>query len=285
MNYYGIRAAQWLETLGQTPPLPPLPEVEDLATWLAGWTSTSDALDLSAPLPEFQRPTALHRLGEEGTAYAVFESLRQRWQDDPLASLRLALYTQELGYYDISLRAAARVATLSGKPWQELPPALQRLIYPIYYPDLIAHAAQTYKLDPDLLLALIRQESHFGATATSGAAARGLAQVIPSTGRAIAQQLGFGDYRDELLYRPYVSVDFGAFYLAQGIEQADGSVVQALAGYNGGPGNAAYWREQAGPDDDLFLEIITFAETQHYVRSVLWQAAIYRWLYPQFGTH
>ncbi|NOZ71184.1 MAG: lytic transglycosylase domain-containing protein, partial [Chloroflexi bacterium] len=82
-------------------------------------------------------------------------------------------------------------------------------------------------------------------------------------------------------YRPYVSVDFGAFYLAQGIRQADGSVMQALAGYNGGPGNAAFWRDQAGPDEDLFLELISFSETQRYVRSVLWQAAIYRWLYPE----
>lgn len=280
-NYYGARAAQWLERLGHAAPLPPLPEAVDLATWLAGWAKTPDPLDLSAPLPEFQRPTALHRLGEEGAAYAVFESYRQTWRNDPVASLRLALYTQQLGYYDISIRAAARVATLSGKPWKELPLALHRLIYPIYYRDLIANAAQTYKLDPAILLALIRQESHFGATATSGATARGLAQVIPSTGRAIAQQLGLSNYRDELLYRPYISVDFGAFYLAQGIQQADGSVMQALAGYNGGPGNAAYWREQAGPDDDLLLELITFSETQRYVRTVLWQAAVYRWLYPK----
>ena len=165
----------------------------------------------------------------------------------------------------------------------DTPLALQKLIYPIHFPDLILPAAEKYDLDPAVFLGLVRQESLFGSAAISSAAARGLTQVIPSTGRSIAQQLAWPDYRDELLYRPYVSVEFGSFYLGQGIEGAGGNVPQALAGYNGGPGNAAYWRKLAGEDDDLFVELVSFAETQLYLRTIAVQAGHYRRLYPELA--
>lgn len=281
-NYYGVRATQWLRRLGPTPvPSPtPTPSIPDLSAWLTTWVASATPIDLSAPRSEMERPIAMYRAGELQAAYAVFRSYRQAWRDDPVYSLSLALLSRDLGYYDISIRAAARVAFLSGMPLTALPGELQRLIYPVYFPDLIAAAARRYDLDEAVLLALVRQESHFGTTATSLAAASGLTQVIPSTGRAIARQLDFVDYEEALLYRPYVSVEFGAYYLAQGIEQAEGSVMQALAGYNGGPGNAAFWRQQSGADDDLFLELISFDETQSYVRLVLWQAELYRRMYP-----
>ncbi len=53
----------------------------------------------------------------------------------------------------------------------------------------------------------------------------------------------------------------------------------ALAGYNGGPGNATAWRRRAGPDDDVFVATIGAFESRTYVRSVTAQYAIYRWLY------
>jgi soluble lytic murein transglycosylase len=200
-----------------------------------------------------------------------------------VALTRLALVTAELGYYDTSVRAAARVHALSGRPLATLPRALQEHIYPLHYGDLIVPAARQYGLDPAVLLALIRQESLFGAIATSSAGARGLTQILPATGRGIAQRLGWPHYSDELLARPYVSVAFGAYYLAEGLRGANGSLGQALAGYNGGPGNAAFWRQLAGPDDDLFLEVINFTETQNYLRAVLLQAHHYRRLYPDLN--
>ncbi len=172
---------------------------------------------------------------------------------------------------------------LSGQPLVDSPLALQKLIYPIHYADLILPATEKYDLDPATFLGLVRQESLFGSAAFSSAAARGLTQVIPSTGLSIAQQLEWPDYSDELLYRPYVSVEFGSFYLGQGIDGAGGNVPQALAGYNGGPGNAAYWRKLAGEDDDLFLELISFDETQLYLRTIAVQANHYRRLYPELG--
>ena len=68
---------------------------------------------------------------------------------------------------------------------------------------------------------------------------------------------------------------------------ADGRV-SAVAGHRSqggrwqdGPGNAAYWRKLAGPDDDPFLELVSFAETQLYLRTIAVQVNHYRRLYPE----
>ncbi|MBX7237467.1 MAG: transglycosylase SLT domain-containing protein, partial [Caldilineales bacterium] len=283
-SFYGLRAAQEVEArTGDYPLAPHTPAPADLGTWLKSWATGSS--DLAAPPPpELERAAELHRIGEYALASADFEALRQRWPDDPAALLRLAITARDLGYYDTSIRAAARVYTLSGQPLAQLPPPLQEILYPLHYADLILPAAAKNGLDPDLFLALIRQESLFGAVATSGAAARGLAQIIPSTGRSIAERLNWPNYSDEMLYLPYINVPFGAFYLAQSRESAGGNIWQALAGYNGGPGNAAFWRRLAGPDDDLFIELINFAETQTYLRTIAVQSNHYRRLYPDLSS-
>ena len=72
------------------------------------------------------------------------------------------------------------------EPVQEAPGFILHLAYPTYYGDVVQEEATRLNLDPSLLFALIRQESLFDATATSIADARGLAQVIPSTGDWVA---------------------------------------------------------------------------------------------------
>ncbi|GIV84529.1 MAG: hypothetical protein KatS3mg052_1536 [Candidatus Roseilinea sp.] len=76
--------------------------------------------------------------------------------------------------------------------------------------------AQEFGLDPLLLFSLIRQESLFEPFAVSSAAANGLMQVIPSTGREIHTDLNWPpNYTTADLQKPYVSVRFGSHYLAK----------------------------------------------------------------------
>jgi soluble lytic murein transglycosylase len=107
-------------------------------------------------------------------------------------------------------------------------------------------------------------------------------QVIPPTGAEIAAELGWPpDYETADLYRPYVSVRFGTHYLAKQRERFEGRIDAALAGYNGGPGNAQRWLERAGDDLDLFLETITFGETRLYLQRIREHYAVYRALYGE----
>jgi soluble lytic murein transglycosylase len=130
----------------------------------------------------------------------------------------------------------------------------------------------------------VRQESLFESFATSGAAAQGLSQVIPDTGAYIAQRLGWHDYVNEDLYRPYVGIAFGAFYLDQQLRSFDGDIAAALSAYNAGPGNAARWYEVAGGDIDLYLETVDFSETRQYIERIYVGQAIYRYLYGRLAA-
>ena len=161
-----------------------------------------------------------------------------------------------------------------------LPRFLGCLLYPTYFDDLIEKEAEEFDFAPLVLYALLRQESLFEGFATSYAAAHGLMQVIPPTGAQIAEALDWPPgYETPDLYRPLVSVRFGTWYLAQQRDRFDGELYPAMAGYNGGPGNAARWWAEAGEDRDLFVELIGFQETRTYVERITEHHAKYRWLY------
>jgi soluble lytic murein transglycosylase len=145
---------------------------------------------------------------------------------------------------------------------------LQQRVYPRPFSRLITEQAIAHNLDPLLFFSLIRQESLFEEGARSSAAAQGLAQIIPSTGQWIAEQLDYPNYTNDLVYRPIVNVRFGAYYLDNVRDSLDGNLVSALAGYNGGPGNSQRWREASGPDDVRFVESIEFSETRTYIRAI-----------------
>jgi soluble lytic murein transglycosylase len=133
---------------------------------------------------------------------------------------------------------------------------------------------------PDvLMLAVVRQESFFDPRAGSSAGALGLTQVIPLTGEAIASDLGIADFQVDQLFRPGVSLRFGARYLGQQLDAFDGNLYHALAAYNGGPGNAERWARAADGDVDRFVEEISFAQTRLYVKLVSENLARYRQLY------
>ncbi|HET7087107.1 MAG TPA: tetratricopeptide repeat protein [Anaerolineae bacterium] len=291
-GYYGIRAA---ELRDDRPTLQPVPfdlefdeaaERAEAEAWLAEWTGREDAAGIGA-LPEsiledgrFRRGDELWRLGWVDEARSEFDDLRAAHNDDPVALYALSLYWRDIGLYRSSLIAAARLIAISpAKTPDNAPAFVARLSYPTYYADLVVPEAEQHGLDPLLVFALIRQESLFEGIAVSRAFANGLMQIIPSTGEFIASRLGWPDYSTADLYKPTVNVTFGTWYLANVRDGFDGDVYAALAGYNGGPGNAQRWRDAAKGDPDLFLETITLDETRAYLLRVREHLAIYQKLY------
>ena len=69
-----------------------------------------------------------------------------------------------------------------------LPRPIWELFYPLGYWDHIERYSVERGLDPYLVAALIRQESTFNPRVRSHAGARGLMQILPSTGRFLARQ-------------------------------------------------------------------------------------------------
>lgn len=243
---------------------------------------TTALSDLSASLAgdgRLIRGEKLWRLGLRLEAKQELENLRASYAEDPISSYQLALFFGDLGLYRSSILAATSVMRQAGVDIYGAPRFLGQLAYPTHYANLVLSEASRYGIDPLLQFALIRQESLFESFATSSAVAQGLSQVIPETGAYIAERLEWPNYQNEHLYRPYVGVAFGAFYLAQQLAAFGGDTAAALAAYNGGPGNAARWH-QAAPDDlDRFVEGIDYWETRQYVQRIYAGQAIYRHLY------
>ena len=70
------------------------------------------------------------------------------------------------------------------------PDKFWRLAFPLPYRKSLEEYCHAQMLDPYLMAALIRQESEFNPKAISRANARGLAQVMPATGRQLSRKLG-----------------------------------------------------------------------------------------------
>lgn len=120
------------------------------------------------------------------------------------------------------------------------------------YDRHIDRAAQKYKLDPNLLRAVIKSESNFNPEAISKAGAKGLMQLVDTT----ASDMGVEDVFD-----PEQNLDGGAKYLRKLLDQF-GDTELALAAYNAGPGTV---KRYGG--------IPPYPETQNYVRNIMAELA------------
>ena len=265
---------------------PDEPEAQDEAeAWLRDYLDLEAGTPVRLLAPELaydQRLITgekLWRIGLQEAAKRELEDLRLDMQDDPLASYQLALYFRDLGLYRSSILAATSILAHANISVFDAPRFIGRLSYPVYYADHILQLAAAYGYDPLLQFSLVRQESLYESFARSGAAAQGLSQVIPDTGAYIAERLNWPGFENDDLYKPYVGLAFGAYYLQQQLNAFDGLPHVALAAYNAGPGNAARWYETAGADIDVFKETVDFAETRLYIERIYLGQAIYRYLY------
>jgi peptidoglycan lytic transglycosylase len=291
-SYYGARAAELLDKLptGTVPIGSPIAGASWRAAedWISTWSGTPAFYleERGYPLEVIDNATvrralALQDVFLQPEAIAEWDTARVAWSSDPVKLYLLARLAYDRGMPYIALKAAEDLADHSPEhDAAHVPESLRRLIFPTPYSELILAQADEHELDPLALYAMFRQESRFNPGARSGTGALGLAQVIPSTGEGIAQNLQVTDFHADDLFRPVVGVRFGAFYLARQRDAMNGSLVGALAAYNGGPSNARRWAGgDSVTDQDLFTEGIDYDETRSYVKLVIGYYGAYRRLY------
>ncbi|MCA2977651.1 MAG: lytic transglycosylase domain-containing protein [Myxococcaceae bacterium] len=158
---------------------------------------------------------------------------------------------------------------------------LWEIAFPKAYRDLVeASADEADALDPDLLQAIMREESALDPKALSWAGALGLCQLMPYTAAEVAAKLKLPRPSTAALLEPELNVRLGARYLADLVARFDGVHPFAVASYNAGPGAVNRWRREL-PQDDLaaFVEQIPLQETRQYVKRVLRTYNTYKLLY------
>ncbi|WMP17323.1 conjugal transfer protein TraG N-terminal domain-containing protein [Thiothrix lacustris] len=122
------------------------------------------------------------------------------------------------------------------------------------YDSYIQEAAAHQHVPPNLIRAMMQQESQGDPTATSHKGAGGLMQLMPDTAAGVAKQQGMNGYDR---YDPRDNIMLGAAYLKQQLDKYDGNISLALAAYNAGPGAV-----------DKHGGIPPYQETQNYVAKI-----------------
>lgn len=245
------------------------------------------------PPPDAPRPMALTvppSLALHGYHWERYRELRTVGMDDA-AAREIAALTRELAdggerepflleaYSDVE--AHGRALKLAQRLQADLPPStLAAYQYPRAYWPRVTTAADAARLDPFVVVSLMRQESLFDPTAVSPAAAYGLMQLLVTTASRVAGR----PVESTTLFDPTTNITLGTRYLRQLLDRFDGNLAKALAAYNGGEDAVAKWERRApGAATDEFVETISYRETRHYVKQVLGNYRRYRRLYGAPG--
>ncbi|CAG1064839.1 soluble lytic murein transglycosylase [uncultured bacterium] len=212
--------------------------------------------------PRYQAAEELLLLGLSEQASTEIDLLARNHSEDKAALVELA----NLLYDASDFYRAFRIyrVHLSGSNEKEHLP----LGYPMRLVESVKEKAPSEAADPYLVAAVMREESHFNPGAVSPVGALGLMQIMPSTGKQIAKELGEG-FRKGSLLDPGTSIRFGSWYLGQILKRFNGDAVLAIAGYNAGPNAAARWAAALPGETDEFVESIPYEETRGYVKRVL----------------
>ncbi len=147
---------------------------------------------------------------------------------------------------------------------------LHHKLYPRYYADAVEKYAKMYKVDTFLIAAMILEESRYNAEAVSWAGAIGLMQIMPATGRELAQKLKIRRFRTSMLKQPDINIRMGTKYIGELNSWFDGNMMHVIGAYNGGPGRMGRWVSTKNIKDiDEFVEKITIRETRLHIKKVI----------------
>lgn len=168
------------------------------------------------------------------------------------------------------LTVAAPADTSRIFPWE--------LAYPLPHMVDIARVTGALDVSPLVVLALIREESRFDSKALSVDGARGLMQLLPATASWIASGADSSRLLPDDLFDPQRNIAIGIRYFSYLLARSKGSLVGALASYNGGEGKMAAWAGTFRPAADPLtaIEMIGPRETRRYVKKVLESLSAYR---------
>ena len=140
------------------------------------------------------------------------------------------------------------------------------------YQQLVEKYSAEYGLEKELVLAVIKAESDFNEKAVSKSGARGLMQIMPTTGKWIASELDKGLFLSDDLFDAETNVEFGCFYLNYLFGKFS-DLKAVICAYNAGETVVRAWLDEEG---FLMEEKIEFSETKIYLQRVLEFYEIYK---------
>ena len=152
---------------------------------------------------------------------------------------------------------------------QELLPdrnnVIWKLAYPIYYQKEINNYALQKNLTNYLILALIKEESHFNPNIISPAGAIGLTQIMPSTAEMLTGKV----YANGELFNETLNIDAGTSYFKYLMNEFLNNEKMCVLAYNSGPNAVKKWlNDNPNLNFDILVEKIPYPETKYYIKKI-----------------
>ncbi len=160
--------------------------------------------------------------------------------------------------------------------------ALWWLAWPPAYRETIAAVLPSNpSIEPELVWAIMREESHYRVDARSAVGALGLLQLMPTTAAQLAREKGMKGFENEDLFDPTTNITLGATYLDQLGARFGGRMSAAIGSYNAGAYRVSTWLQgdAAELEDDVWVENIPYDQTRAYVKRVLRSLHAYKSFY------
>lgn len=257
-------------------------EEKDTKKWLSTWTDTLLTLTGEEKI-YWERGKTFLDIGFGAEAERSFSHIKQT----TFLVYKLARLFKEKGFDYQSILYAVKVKARSpGNNFSKAPEELLKIEYPLLYLPTILEKSRKYGLQPEILAALIHQESAYRRNAISSANAIGLTQLLPAVAEEVARnnRIEYNGVED-LKRSPELSIELGAAHFSH-LQKKFKKFEFSLAAYNAGERKAKEWKRKWEEDITTYVDMISYSETRGYVKRVLAKKEIYTLLwgldtYPQ----
>ena len=156
------------------------------------------------------------------------------------------------------------------------------IFFPKKYNYIIEEASRKYGVDPNLVYAIIKQESKFSEVAISKSKAKGLMQILDSTAKDMSKYIEEIDSKNIDLFDPKTNIFIGTKYISYLLNHFKGNYYLTVAAYNAGLGKVESWvNKDYTKYTELsdFIDSIEYNETKTYVTNVFNYYKYYTLLY------
>ncbi|MBX3035198.1 MAG: transglycosylase SLT domain-containing protein, partial [Bdellovibrionaceae bacterium] len=274
LGYYGMMASRDLKE-----PLSPIQSrasTTDLSLWLSPDLSTPQVV-----AAEWMISLDWHE-GLVRVLDNLQQEARQKNQTGTDTWLRLAsAYARGGEYLPLFSLMNSLPADLRDRLLKERP----ELLFPRPWLGEVESAGQAAHIPPELIYAIMRQESAFNPRARSHAEAYGLMQLLPSIASSLAKENKVPMKSPEDLYEPDTAIRLGAFELRRQFNGWKGRWIPAVASYNANQAAVRGWLKSRHREDPVeFIEEIPYDETRGYVKLVMRNQVFYQRLLSALPT-
>lgn len=223
---------------------------------------------------ESNKSILLYYYGDNQNAYNEFDKIYSKTQ----TTYPLFYYAQKIFLNSANTKRFMQICNNIGKyfgyPYSQnvdlLPEEFRKYIYPRYFDDLIVPEAKYYKIEPEFIYSIMREESLFDSKALSWAGARGLMQLMPATARAENKKTRY-KFNPLNLYDSKQNIYLGISHLSWLFQSENASnYIIVAAKYNAGSSRGNRWKNEYGTNNMYRTgRFIDIEETEYYVEKVM----------------